>query len=130
MTGPSFVRVGTVRELHDRAVQAFGGLPGLRDGGLLDSALARPDNLLAYSAEGAVDLYDLATAYAYGIAKNDAFHDGNKRTAWATRVILLLANGIAIRADQGVVVERMVALASGAMDDAAFAVWLRELPVA
>ena len=87
MTEPRFVRRETVLALHDRAVQMFGGLPGLRDAGLLDSALARPENLLAYAPEGTVDLCDLAAAYAFGISKNHAFHDGNKRTAWSTCVM-------------------------------------------
>lgn len=74
----NFVRRDAALALHDRAVEAFGGLAGVRDPGLLDSALARPMNLLAYAPEGAVDLYDLASAYAFAVAKNHAFHDGNR----------------------------------------------------
>ena len=127
MTDPVFVFLATVLELHDRAVSMFGGLPGLKDGGLLDSALARPENLLAYSAPDTTDLFDLATAYAFGISRNHAFHDGNKRTAWATAYLFLKANGIAIDVPQGDVVERMVELASGQIDEPAFAAWLRTL---
>ena len=78
---PVFVLRDAVLALHDRAVAMFGGLPGVRDAGLLDSALARPMNVFGYAPEGTVDLYDLAAAYAFAIAKNHAFHDGNKRTA-------------------------------------------------
>ena len=67
--------------LHDQALQDYGGVPGLRDEGLLLSALARPVNKLAYAEPGSLDLFDLAAAYAFGLAANHAFHDGNKRTA-------------------------------------------------
>ena len=120
-----FIRVETVLALHDRAVELFGGLPGLRDDGLLDSAIARAQNLFAYN--DAVDVFDLAAAYAFGIARNHAFHDANKRTAYSCCMLFLELNGVAVVPEPAVAVEQMVALASGGLDEATFAAWLRSL---
>lgn len=74
-----WVAKDVVLAIHDRQIAEHGGTSGIRDVGLVDSALARPQNLDAY---GQPDIADLAAAYAYGIAKNHGFADGNKRTAW------------------------------------------------
>ncbi len=74
-----WVAKDVVLAIHDRQIAEHGGTSGIRDVGIVDSALARPQNLDAY---GQPDIADLAAAYAYGIAKNHGFADGNKRTAW------------------------------------------------
>lgn len=83
MNKPEFLATEIVNLLHDEALSAYGGVPGLKDGGMLLSALGRPMNKFAYSDDGALDLFNLAAAYAYGIAANHPFNDGKKRTAWA-----------------------------------------------
>lgn len=110
--------------LHDQALQDYGGVPGLRDEGLLLSALGRPVNRLAYG-EPEPDLLDLAAAYAFGLAANHPFNDGNKRTAWACCVLFLLRNDAGLAVQPGDVVRQMVLLASRGLDEAGFAAWLR-----
>jgi len=124
VTAPEFLEPDTVRFLHDEALRAHGGIPGIRDEGLLESALQRPRDRLNYGAD-APDLFELATAYAFGISRNHAFHDGNKRTAWACCVLFLRLNGIRLRVDPRETVERMVDLARSAITEAEFAAWLR-----
>ena len=101
----------------------FGGPAGVRDEGLLNSALARPVNLLAY---GAPTLVEMAAAYAFGIVKNHPFLDGNKRTGFLAAAIFLERNGIGIQADQGQVIASMLALAEGTIDEKGFAAWLAD----
>ena len=79
-----WVAPDVVGAIHDRQLAEHGGGVGLRDAGLLSSALARPENLAAY---GDPDAFDLAAAYAFGIAKNHPFVDGNKRTAWVVALV-------------------------------------------
>ena len=112
--------------LHDRALRDYGGVPGLRDEGLLSSALERPVNKLAYGDAG-LDLFDLAAAYAFGVAANHPFNDGNKRTAWACCVLFLRLNDIRLTVSTAEVVRQMVSLASHGLDEVGFAVWLREV---
>lgn len=111
--------------LHDQALQDYGGVPGLRDEGLLFSALARPVNKLAYAEPGSLDLFDLAAAYAFGVAANHAFNDANKRTAWACCVLFLKANGVGLAVAVSDAADQMALLASGGVDEAGFASWLR-----
>ena len=80
----TWVAPDVVLAIHDRQIAEHGGGVGLRDAGLLSSALARPENLAAY---GDPDAFDLAAAYAFGIAKNHPFVDGNKRTAWVVALV-------------------------------------------
>jgi len=122
---PAFLEPDVVLFLHDQAVREFGGYHGVRDQGLLESALNRPRDRFAYEPEA--DLAALAAAYAFGIAKNHAFLDGNKRTAWACCALFLKVNGVGVRAVADEVEERVVALATGGMSEAAFAGWLRGL---
>lgn len=102
---------------------AFGGADGVRDEGLLESALARPENLAAY---GDPDVFDLAAAYAFGIVRNHAFVDGNKRTAFVTAALFLDLNGKSLAAPEPEATATMLAFASGEVSEAEFAAWLRE----
>lgn len=116
-----WVARSVVVALHDEQLAEHGGGAGLRDEGLLDSALARPRNLLAY---GTPDVIDLAAAYAYGIAKNHPFVDGNKRTAAVVMELFLDLNGCALKADDGSLVTTILSLADGSLSEAALAQWL------
>ena len=115
--------VAAIEAIHDAQIAEHGGLPGLRDRGLLDSALARPAQILAY---GEGDLFDLAAACAHGIARNHPFVDGNKRTAFLAAYLFLGLNGRRIVADETDVVAKTDALAAGTIDEAGFASWLRK----
>ena len=108
--------------LHDESLAEHGGASGLRDEGLLDSALARPLNLNAY---GTPDFADLAASYAIGLAKNHAFVDGNKRSAFLATGMFLHANGYRLSVSQVDATLTMLAVAAGEMDEASFAAWLR-----
>ena len=108
--------------LHDESLAEHGGAPGLRDEGLLESALARPLNLVAY---GEPDLAALAAAYGVGLAKNHAFIDGNKRAAFLAVGLCLALNGQRLAATQADATLTMLAIASGALGEDAFAAWSR-----
>jgi death on curing protein len=109
--------------LHDESLAEHGGASGLRDEGLLDSALARPLNLVAY---GEPDMADLAAAYGVGLAKNHPFVDGNKRAAFLAVGMFLTLNGQRFVATQAEATLTMLSVASGDMSEPAFAAWLRE----
>ena len=126
MTEPEFLEPDVVLFVHDQALREYGGVQGLKDEGLLHSALGRPVNKLAYAEPGSLDLFDLAAAYAYGLASNHAFNDANKRTAWACCVLFLKVNGVEIDVPAAIVIERMPLLAAGRLDEAGFAAWLRD----
>ena len=126
MTKPEFLEPDAVLFVHDQALREYGGVQGLKNEGLLHSALGRPVNKLAYAEPGSLDLFDLAAAYAFGLASNHAFNDANKRTAWACCVLFLKVNGVELDAPATVVVERMPLLAAGRLDEAGFAAWLRD----
>jgi death-on-curing protein len=126
VTEPEFLEPDVVLFVHDQALWEYGGVHGLKDEGLLHSALGRPVNKLAYAEPGSLDLFDLAAAYAFGLASNHAFNDTNKRTAWACCILFLKVNGVELDAPAGVVVERMPLLAAGRLDEAGFAAWLRD----
>lgn len=108
--------------LHADSLAEHGGAAGLRDEGLLDSALARPLNLAAY---GQPDVAALAASYGLGLAKNHAFVDGKKRAAFLAVGLFLALNGRRLQASQADAVLTMLALASGALDEAGFADWIR-----
>jgi death-on-curing protein len=99
-----------------------GGAPGVRDPGALESALARPQNLVAY---GAPDYAELAAAYAFGIAKNHPFVDGNKRTAFVALEFFLELNGYVLGADDVQCVVTILSIADGTLSEAELADWLR-----
>lgn len=108
--------------LHDESLSEHGGSAGIRDQGLRDSALARPLNLEAY---GEPDFANLAASYAIGLAKNHPFVDGNKRAAFLATGLFLYLNGYRLSVSQMDATLTMLAVASGEIDEAAFAEWLR-----
>src|SRR5208282_1217534 len=110
--------------LHDEQLAEHGGSEGLRDRGLLESAVARARNLAAY--EKSPDIAVLAAAYAYGIARTHPFVDGNKRAAWLSAATFLELNGFQIEVGQAEVVVVMEDLAKGELTEQDFAAWLRE----
>lgn len=109
--------------LHDESLAEHGGASGLRDEGLLESALARPVNLTLYAEP---DVADLAAAHGVGLAKNHAFIDGNKRAAFLAVGLFLALNGYRLSATQADATLIMLSLASGGLPEAAFANWIRE----
>jgi death-on-curing protein len=118
-----WVSTNVVLAIHDEQIAEHGGLPGLRDDSLLLSALARPQNLAAY---GNPDIADLAAAYAFGIAGNHPFLDGNKRTALTVAAgVFLPLNGYELSASDIDTVTAMLAVADGSMSEPDFAAWLR-----
>ena len=114
----------TLTAIHHRQIAEHGGSEGLRDEGLLSSALARPENLLAYG-EPAPDLASLAAAYAYGIAGNHPFVDGNKRTALVAARTFLIFNGVNLNASQDDKALTFLNLAEGAISEEDLANWIR-----
>lgn len=113
-----------VLAIHDRQVAEHGGLAGLRDEGLLESALARPQQLYAYG-DPPPDLADLAASLAFGIARNHPFLDGNKRTAHVTYRTFLELNGAELQASDEEKYVAILALAEGKLPERDFAAWLR-----
>ena len=123
-----WLRTDSVLAMHKRQIAEHGGGDGLRDLGLLESALARPGNIAAY--EDDADIARLAAAYGFGIAKDHPFVDGNKRTALtATRTFLLL-NGFSLDASQAEKAQTFLDLAAGDLSEDELAAWLREHLVA
>jgi len=122
MIEPKWISEDVVLALHDRQIAEFGGSAGVRDMGLLQSALARPQN--AYYYNQVVSLTKLAAAYAFGIAKNHAFVDGNKRTAFMTAYLFLLKNGFVVHATDEERYMAILSLAEGVMSEEQFTEWL------
>ena len=108
---------------HEQQLGEHGGLPGIKDENALDAALARPTNKAVYENR---DVFELAAAYLFGIAKNHPFSDGNKRTAFVTSYVFLRLHGFIVEATQGEIVEFVLGVASGEIDEPTFAAWLRE----
>ena len=109
--------------LHAESLAEHGGSAGMRDEGLLDSALARPLNLAAY---GEPDIAALAASYGVGVAKNHPFVDGNKRAAFLATGLFLSRNGYRLTASQADATLTMLGVAAGEIDEDAFAAWLRQ----
>ena len=109
--------------LHGESLAEHGGATGMRDEGLLDSALARPPNLAAH---GDPDAADFAAAYGSGISQNHPFVDGNKRAAFLSVGMFLALNGYRLAATQAEATVAVLSLAAGELDEAEFAGWLRE----
>ncbi len=122
MRSPQWVERDTVLALHERLLAEFGGMDGLRDEGLLDSALARPRQLLAH---GKPDMFALAAAYAFGLTRNHAFLDGNKRIGFTTSILFLELNGHRFAASEVEATLSTMALAAGELSEAGFAKWLK-----
>src|SRR5262249_39408103 len=121
----TWITKAAVLAIHDQQIAEHGGSPDLRDGNLLESALARPQNLFAYG-NPEPDLAALAAAYAFGIAQNHAFIDGNKRTSFVVTRTFLILNGLDITANQ---IERLtvwIDLGAGRLSEEALADWLRK----
>ena len=114
-----------VLAIHDRQIAEHGGSAGLRDEGLLESALARPQQLHAYG-NPAPDLADLAASLAYGLARNHPFVDGNKRTAAVCCETFIEMNGATLEAEDLDLFHQYLALAQGKLAERDFAAWLRE----
>jgi death-on-curing protein len=123
MDEPVWVLKAVVLALHEEQLAEHGGSPGLRDEGLLDSALDRPRNLYGY---GSPDLADLAASYAHAIAKNHAFVDGNKRTSLVVAELFLALNGAELNASDSELVVIWLSLASGEIEEADLARWIRQ----
>ena len=111
--------------IHERQLAEHGGSSGVRDETLLDSALARPQQLHAYG-DPAPDLADLAASLAFGLARNHPFVDGNKRTAHVCYRVFLAINGADLDASDEDKYVAMLSLAEGSLDEAGFAGWLRQ----
>lgn len=122
MSGPRWLRLEVVLAVHEQQIAEHGGLTGLRDRGLLESALARPQQKASY---GEPDLAELAAAYAFGIARNHPFVDGNKRVAFVALELFLRLNGLELVADDTTCLAVMLDLAAGAIDEEALAAWVR-----
>ncbi|MFO1018007.1 MAG: type II toxin-antitoxin system death-on-curing family toxin [Hyphomonadaceae bacterium] len=123
MKEPRWLPKQLILAVHNRQLAEHGGGAGVRDEGLLESALARPQNLFAY---GESDVAALAGAYAFGIAKNHPFIDGKKRTAFVACELFLAANGYDLAASDEECLAMMLGLAASEVDETEFAVWLRE----
>ena len=122
MGEPRWVQDGVVLAIHNRLLAQFGGSEGVRDHGLLESALARPKNRLAYS-ESPPTLAELAAAYAYGICRNHPFVDGNKRTAMTVAVTFVELNGGRVNATQEDAYLTFLNLAAGNLSEEDLAGW-------
>ncbi len=121
MGEPIWVRRDVLELLHSQSIVEHGGADGLRDSGLFESALARPQNLLAY--ENVREPARLAASYAFGLAKNHAFVDGNKRIAFIAAGLFLRLNGYRLVADQAQATLIMLSVASGAFSEVELADW-------
>jgi death-on-curing protein len=119
---PRWIAKKALLLLHEESLAAFGGARGLRDEGLLESALARPQNAYAYKPKSTIA--DLAASYGFGLAKNRPFVDGNKRAAFLSIGLFLAINGYGLKADQVDAIQTMLALASGKLDEAGLSGWI------
>jgi death-on-curing protein len=118
-----WVALSVVLAIHDEQIAEHGGTDGLRDADLLDTAIHRPKNLAAY---GEPDLADLAASYAYGIANNHAFLDGNKRTSSVVTRLFLQLNGADLNASETDRLEMWSTLGAGGISETELAAWIRD----
>lgn len=123
MKDPDWIDERDVLALHDRLLALDGGAAGVRDRGLLQSALARPHQLHAYGNNP--DAIDMAAGYIAGIVRNHAFIDGNKRTGFLVGVLFLELNGFHFTATEESAAQAVLNLAAGTLDEPALASWLR-----
>ena len=122
---PVWIEKRVVLAYHDMQLAEHGGSTGVRDEGLLESALARPQNVAAY-ADDVPALYRLAAAYAFGIARNHPFVDGNKRTAFVTAIAFLERNGVAFAASQQEAYLTFYDLAAGKLSEEELTAWFEK----
>lgn len=120
---PLWVTYEQAIAIHSRQLRRFGGAPGLRDEGMLRSELERPVNKSAYEQAG---LPELASAYAFGLAKNHAFVDGNKRIAFMAMMMFLRRNGIAFAPDPAQATAMILSLAAGEVSEESLTRWIRD----
>jgi len=120
---PDWLTYEQVLAIHARQLRRYGGAPGLRDEGILRSALERPVNKWQYEQ---ADLAMLAAAYAFGLAKNHAFVDGNKRVAFIAMVVFLRKNAVRFAPDQAQSTKIILALAAGEVSEDNLARWIRD----
>jgi death-on-curing protein len=118
---PQWVLRDTVLLLHEQSLAEHGGTSGIRDEGLLDSALGKPQNLFAYDNPA---IFDLAASYTFGLVKNHPFLDGNKRIGFVVGALFLSLNGYSLQASEVDAAIRTLALAAGEMTEKAYAAWL------
>ncbi len=123
MNEPEWLDLQIVLDVHDAQLGLFGGAEGPRDQGLLESALARPQNKFAY---GETDLAALAAAYAFGIARNHPFIDGNKRSAFAAIIVFLGLNGVEFDAPPPEATAMILDLAAGLVSEEGLTRWIRD----
>ena len=123
MNEPFWISREVILSTQEELLERFGGLAGIRDETLLESALHRPQHLFAY---GKPTLFELATAYAAGIVKNHPFLDGDKRAGFMAAYIFLGANGCEVEAPEEEVVLRTLGLAAGEIEEAEYAAWLEK----
>src|SRR3972149_5371521 len=121
--GLAWVTYDQVIAIHSRQLRRFGGAPGLRDDGLLRSALERPVNKWQYEQ---ADLAALAAAYAFGLAKNHAFVDGNKRIAFMAMIVFLRKNDVRFAPAQAHATAIILALAAGELSEESLTRWIRD----
>jgi death-on-curing protein len=117
------VNLAVTLAIHDEQLAEHGGLPGVRDMGALESALTRPQNRAAYED---ASVPELAAAYAFGIARNHPFVDGNKRTALVVAELFLEINGYGLNADDVAMVVTFLSLAASDLEETALATWFEE----
>jgi death-on-curing protein len=120
---PAWITFDQTIAIHSRQLRRFGGAPGLRDEGLLRSALERPVNKWHYEQ---MELPELAAAYAFGLAKNHAFVDGNKRIAFMTMAVFLRKNGVRFAPEQAHATAMILALAASEVSEESLARWIRD----
>lgn len=123
MKEPVWIEKRDALALHDRLLALHGGASGVRDEGLLESALARPRQYFAYSRKA--DVIQMAAAYASGIVRNHPFADGNKRTGFVVGILFLELNGYRFSASEEDATQAVLALASGVLDEAGYTAFLR-----
>ena len=123
-SAPRWISKKALLLLHEESIAEFGGARGLRDEGLLDSALARPQNAHAYNPDSTIP--KLAAACAYGLAKNHPFVDGNKRVAFLAIGLFLAINGYRLKAGQVDAIKTLMAVASGELDEQGLSAWIGE----
>ncbi len=122
MSEPRWLTLEDVTVVHDRQLRRFGGPAGIRDAGALESALARPLNRFHF---GETELATLAAAYGFGLARNHAFVDGNKRIAFMAMMMFLRLNGIAFKPEPAQATAIILALAAGEVSEDSLARWIR-----
>ena len=123
MSEPRWLTESQVVRMHAEQLAIFGGPPGIRDPGMLGSALDRPKNKWAYGEE---DLARLAAAYAFGVSRNHPFVDGNKRAAFMCMTVFPRNNGIEFSAPEAEATQAMLALAAGEIDEDGLSRWIRD----